>query len=77
MQYKRSKLGTVLKGCKIYVPWIPCADCARAIKFKQDFGSYYLKIDKISIPSIQREMARGSSRTLTMFEEANVKVRWV
>lgn len=23
--------GPALKGCKIYVPWFPCVDCARAI----------------------------------------------
>ena len=29
--YNAARRGTVLKGCKIYVPWLPCCDCARDI----------------------------------------------
>ncbi len=29
--YNAARRGTVLKGCKIYIPWLPCTDCARAI----------------------------------------------
>jgi dCMP deaminase len=29
--YNAARRGTVLKGCKIYVPWLPCCDCARGI----------------------------------------------
>ena len=29
--YNAARRGTVLKGCKLYVPWAPCTDCARAI----------------------------------------------
>lgn len=29
--YNAARRGTPLKGCKLYVPWTPCADCARAI----------------------------------------------
>ncbi|MGE5479284.1 MAG: deoxycytidylate deaminase [Chloroflexota bacterium] len=29
--YNAARRGTQLKGCKIYIPWTPCTDCARAI----------------------------------------------
>lgn len=29
--YNAARRGTVLRGCKLYVPWTPCTDCARAI----------------------------------------------
>jgi dCMP deaminase len=29
--YAAARVGIPLKGCVIYVDWIPCADCARAI----------------------------------------------
>ena len=29
--YNALRSGVSLKGCKIYVPWHPCCDCARAI----------------------------------------------
>lgn len=29
--YNAARRGTTLKGCKLYVPWTPCFDCARAI----------------------------------------------
>jgi len=29
--YNAARRGILLKGCKLYVPWMPCTDCARAI----------------------------------------------
>lgn len=29
--YNAARRGTQLKGCRLYVPWTPCTDCARAI----------------------------------------------
>ena len=29
--YNAARVGTPLKGTRLYVPWHPCADCARAI----------------------------------------------
>ncbi len=29
--FNAARRGTILKGCKLYVPWTPCSDCARAI----------------------------------------------
>lgn len=29
--FQAAKIGVSLQGCTIYLPWFPCADCARAI----------------------------------------------
>ncbi len=76
--YNAARRGTVLKGCKIYVPWLPCADCARAIiqtgiseviihRNGQDF--YDLHTNGKWIDS--------HKRTTDMFLEAGVRLRFV
>jgi len=74
--YNAARRGTVLKGCKIYIPWMPCADCARAIiqtgidevvvhTNGQDF--YYKHTNGQWIDS--------HKRTTDMLSESGVKVR--
>lgn len=29
--YSAARIGISLQGCKMYLPWFPCMDCARAI----------------------------------------------
>lgn len=29
--YNAARIGTPIEGCRMYVPWYPCMDCARAI----------------------------------------------
>lgn len=29
--YNAARIGTALSGCRLYLPWYPCMDCARAI----------------------------------------------
>lgn len=29
--YNAARVGIPMKGCRIYLPWFPCMDCARAI----------------------------------------------
>jgi dCMP deaminase len=29
--YNAARIGVALQGCRMYVPWFPCMDCARAI----------------------------------------------
>lgn len=68
--YSASMRGCILRGCKIYVTGIPCADCARAIiqagikevviEKREDFG---------------KEWDESCKVTLTMFEEAGVELR--
>ncbi len=76
--YNAARRGIALKGCKLYVPWSPCADCARAIiqsgisevvvhKNGQDF------YDRMT----DGRWKESSERTRIMFEESGVKFKFV
>lgn len=76
--YNAARRGTVLKGCKLYVPWTPCADCARAIiqcgiaevivhKNGQDF------YDK----NTNGKWVEAHKRTQEMFLEAGIIARYL
>ena len=76
--YNAARRGTIMKSCKIYVPWMPCADCARAIiqtgvaevithKNGQDFYDKHTN----------GKWADSHKRTSGMFLESGVKVRAV
>ncbi len=76
--YNAARRGTILKGCRLYVPWTPCADCARAIiqtgiseviihRNGQDF--YDLNTNG--------QWVESHRRTIEMFTESGVKVRYV
>ncbi len=76
--YNAARRGTTLKECKIYIPWIPCTDCARAIiqtglseviihKNGQDF------YDK----NTNGKWTASYNKTTTMFKEASIKMRYL
>lgn len=76
--YNAARRGTMLKGCKLYVPWTPCCDCARAIiqcgiseviihKNGQDFYDEHTN----------GKWVEQHQRTYQMFYEAAVKLRFV
>ena len=76
--YNAARRGTILKGCKIYIPWLPCADCARAIiqtgiaeviihKNGQDF------YDNTTVG----QWVESHKRTVAMFSESGVALRFV
>ncbi len=72
--YNAARRGTVLKGCKIYVPWTPCTDCAR--------GIIQCGISEVVIHKNGQEFydkhtngkwIESYKRTYTMFKEAGVE----
>ncbi len=76
--YNAARRGTQLKGCKIYIPWTPCYDCARAIiqtgitdviihQNGQDFYDLHTN----------GKWVESYKKTQTMFLEAGVKARYV
>ncbi|MBR3091024.1 MAG: CMP deaminase [Bacteroidetes bacterium] len=76
--YNAARRGTSLKDCKLYVPWMPCTDCARGIiqtgiseviihKNGQDFYDKYTN----------GKWFESYKKTETMFNEANVKLRYL
>lgn len=76
--YNAARRGTILKGCKLYVPWCPCTDCARGIiqsgisdvivhKNGQDFYDQHTN----------GKWSDSSRRTMEMFAESGVNMRFV
>lgn len=76
--YNAARRGTVLKGCRLYVPWMPCSDCCRAIiqtgiteviihRNGQDFYDRHTN----------GKWNDSYVRTVTMFEEAGVTLRFI
>ncbi len=76
--YNAARRGTVLKGCKLYVPWRPCTDCARGIIqtgiseviIHQNGQDFYDK-------HTDGKWIASYKRVTDMFLEASVKVRFV
>lgn len=67
--YNAARVGIPLKGCTVYVPWIPCSDCARAII---QVGIVQVVTDNIEIPERWKE---DFTVSLQMLEEAKVEIR--
>jgi dCMP deaminase len=76
--YNAARRGTTLKGCKIYVPWLPCTDCARGIIqtgiaeaiIHQNGQDFYDR-------DTNGKWIEQHKRTIKMFEESGVKLRFV
>ena len=76
--YNAARRGTILKGCKLYIPWLSCTDCARAIiqcgihevivhKNGQDFYD----------ENTNGKWKESYLKTMEMFAEAGIEIRWV
>ena len=76
--YNAARRGTVLKGCKIYVPWTPCADCARAI-IQTGIAEVVVHQDGQDFYDAHTEgnWIVHNKRTIEMFREAGVEVYFV
>ncbi|MEX2300551.1 MAG: dCMP deaminase family protein [Bryobacterales bacterium] len=70
--YNAARLGVSLDGCRMYLPWFPCVDCARAIV--QCGIAQLCAIE----PDLQDERWGDHFRVaLEMLSEAGISVRWV
>ncbi len=75
--YNAARRGTILKNCKLYVPWIPCTDCARGIVqtgiseviIHQNGQNFYDK-------NTNGKWLESYKKTTEMFKEAGVKIRY-
>jgi dCMP deaminase len=70
--YNAARVGIPLKGCKIYVPWYPCIECAKAIiqsgideliAFQPDFDD--------------QKWGEDFKRVQIMLSEAGVRIRFM
>ena len=70
--YNAARIGTPLKGCRAYLAWFPCMDCARALVQAGivELIAYKPNLDD---PKWGGEFARVS----VLLTEANVSVRYM
>ena len=69
--YNAARIGVSLNNCKMYLPWFPCMDCARAIA---QCGISTLVAIR---PDFQHEKWGEDFRLATeLFAEAGVEVLW-
>lgn len=70
--YSAARTGTPLNGCRAFLPWFPCMDCARALVQAGIVEVVGIKPDT-SDPTWGADFARAE----TLFAEAGVNVRFV
>lgn len=71
--YNAARMGLSTKGCKMYTQGIPCADCARAV-IQAGLSEVIVHTPWNDLNS--EKWQESGKRSLTMFEEAGVKVRY-
>lgn len=71
--YNAARHGSALAGCKLYVNWFPCADCARAII---QCGIVEVIVDEAGRQLGGRRWDEHIQRSGQMFTEAGLPVRW-
>ena len=64
-------IGVSLDGCRIYIPWFPCADCARAI-----IQSGIKEMIAVEPDWADSQWARDFIVTKQLLDEVGVQVRW-
>lgn len=67
--YNAARVGIPVKGCSMYISWLPCSDCARAII---QSGIDKLVVEDLSIPGRWRADFLVS---LPMLREARISIR--
>lgn len=68
--YNAGRMGVSLIGCTMYLPWCPCADCARGI-IQAGITEVVLQTDEV-----ENRWAESCDNALEMLLEAGVTVRW-
>jgi dCMP deaminase len=71
--YNAARLGVSLIGCKMYTNGIPCMDCGRAVV---QSGIVEVIVDKRWDVDNNEKWAENAKRTIQLFYEANVKIRY-
>ncbi len=71
--YNATLIGTSLKGCKMYTNGVPCMDCGRGIV---QSGIEEVIVDKVWSQNNGERWAEHGKRTIQMFEETGVKLRY-
>lgn len=67
--YNAARIGTSLSGCTLYVPWIPCTDCARGVI---QTGIVEVVVQDFVAPTRWRD---DFDISLEMLREASIPIR--
>jgi dCMP deaminase len=70
--YVAARNGIALEGCRIYLPWFPCMDCARAI----------VQSGLIQLIAFKPDLEHGKwgedfKFAMQLFEEAHLPIKWL
>jgi dCMP deaminase len=69
--YLAARTGVALSGCRMYLPWFPCMDCARGIVQAGIVELIALR------PDLDHETwGEDFKYALELFKEAGIKVSW-
>ena len=71
--YNATLMGVSLDGCRMYTNGIPCMDCARAVV---QSGIREVIVDKTWNDKNSKKWSEHTKRSLKMFSETGVKVRY-
>lgn len=70
--YNAANHGLRIAGCRLYVPWLPCCDCARAIV---TCGINEVIVHAQAVALIEQRWDESNQIAMDMFHEAGVAVR--
>jgi dCMP deaminase len=70
--YNAARVGTPLKGCRAFLPWFPCMDCARAI-----VQAGIVEVIGVKPDLTDPKWGADFQRAAILFEEAGVAVRFI
>jgi dCMP deaminase len=68
--YHAALVGIALKGCRMYLPWFPCMDCARAIVQSgiSEIIAYHPEVE-------HPKWGNDFQNSIALLQEAGVKLR--
>jgi dCMP deaminase len=70
--YNAARIGVPLESCRMYLPWFPCMDCARAI-----VQSGIKELIAFEPDLLHPKWGTDFQLAVTLFQEAGVSVRFV
>lgn len=71
--YNAARVGTPLEGCTIFVPGIPCMDCARAI-VQSGIKTVITHFTWMGVDAARGNWNEHITRSIKLFEECNVQL---
>ena len=70
--YNAARIGIALAGCRMYVPWFPCVDCARAI-----VQAGIVELITVEPDVADPQWGEGFVVSLELLKEVGVTVRFI